>query len=302
MDGGAIRVLSGYFSCEPTRRRDRWGGERDVLSELPPLPLVMLADHNSVMAPGEDSATVTKDVSPVARSRQKEGHVLHQLEVDDVWVCVHGENREEAVKGYTHMAKQRRIDRIHVQPVVLPFVRSAYPVATPSDHKAVVMQLGPPEGPTCPARFRFPLEALSDEVAMCRQGQGLQQWVDRDLGPMEWWAGVTGFLQREAREWRQAYPTSGYTELHSLVRESTPLKLAVPALEYLEELGYSPRTVGEGYGLLISLLANQRKAMFKSAVIGLSDNCSRGTCESRVRRTGDGPSTTGYGSCESDSR
>ena len=41
------------------------------------------------------------------------------------------------------------------------------------------------------------------------------------------------------------------------------------ALEYLEELGYSPRTVGEGYGLLISLLANQREAMFKS------DMCDR---------------------------
>ena len=194
---------------------------RDLLSELPPLPLVTLADHNSVMVPGEDSATVTKEVSPVVRSREKEGHVLQHLELDDVWVCVHGEAREEAVKGYTHMAKQRRIDRIHVQPVVLPFVHSAFPVATPSDHKAVVMQLGPPEGPTCPTRFRFPIEALSDEAAMGRLGEGLQKWADRDLGSVEWWAGVTGFLQQEAREWRRAHPTSGYTELHSLVREST---------------------------------------------------------------------------------
>ena len=131
------------------------------------------------------------------------------------------------------------------------------------------MQLGPPEGPTCPARFRFSVKALSDEVAVGRLGEGLQQWADRELGPTEWWAGVTGFLQREAREWRQAHPTSGYTELHSLVRKSTPVKLAVGALEYLEELGYSPRTVGEGYGPLISLLANQREAMFKS------DMCDR---------------------------
>ena len=205
----------------------------------------------------------------MVRSREKEGHVLQQLELDDVWVCVHGETREEAVKGYMHMAKQRRIDRIHVQPAVLPLVRSAYPVATPSDHKAVVMQLGPPEGPTCPTRFRFPIEALSDEVAMGRLGEGLQKWADRELGPVEWWAGVTGFLQQEAREWRRAHPTSGYTEQHSLVRGSTPVKLAPGALEYLEELGYSPRSVWEGYGLLISLLANQPEAMFKS------DMCER---------------------------
>ena len=84
VDGGAIRVLSGHFSCEPTRRRDQWGEVRDVLSELPPLPLVTLADHNSVMVPGEDSALVTKEVLPVVRSREKEGHVLQQLELDDV--------------------------------------------------------------------------------------------------------------------------------------------------------------------------------------------------------------------------
>ena len=53
------------------------------------------------------------------------------------------------------------------------------------------------------------------------------------------------------------------------MRESTPVKLAVGALEYLEELGYSPRSVGEGYGLLISLLANQREAMACCVAISL---------------------------------
>ena len=124
-----------------------------MLSELPPLPLVTLPDHNSVMVPGEDSATVTKEVSPVVRSREKEGHVLQQLELDDVWVYVHGVNREEAVKGYTHMAKQRRIDRMHVQPVVLPFVRSAYPVATTLTIKQWSCSWARRRGPRAPRDF-----------------------------------------------------------------------------------------------------------------------------------------------------
>ena len=155
--GGQCECCRGIFHVrQPSGGNSGGGGEgHSIRVTPPPLPLVTLADHNSVMVPGEDSATLMKEVSPVVRSREKEGHVLQQLELHDVWVYVHGEAMEEAVKGYTHMAKQRRIGRVHVQPIVLPFVRSTYLVATPSDHAAV-----PAGGAHVPNVFLFPDRGL----------------------------------------------------------------------------------------------------------------------------------------------
>ena len=140
---------------------------RDVLSEVTPMPLVSLADHNSIMVPADESAKVPKEISSVARERKS--NILAHFSLDDVWVRVHEEIRGGSVKGFTHMACERRIDRIHVQPQCSPFIRSTYLVTTPADHKAVVLQLGPEDGPEGPPRFRFPMEMLEDEAAnLCK--------------------------------------------------------------------------------------------------------------------------------------
>ena len=50
--GGEVRVLTGHFSCESTARKQQWVQIESKLSSLPSMPLVVLADHNSVMVLG----------------------------------------------------------------------------------------------------------------------------------------------------------------------------------------------------------------------------------------------------------
>ena len=59
---------------------------------------------------------------------------------------------------------------------------------------------------------------------------------------------------------RSLYKGGGGTELHSLVREGTPVVLALGAWEYLSELGHYLQLVSEGYNLLVTLLAHHRQA------------------------------------------
>ena len=53
--GGDLRVLTGHFSCDPSQRRQQWERLESKLQAMPPLPMVVLADHNSIMVPGVDS-------------------------------------------------------------------------------------------------------------------------------------------------------------------------------------------------------------------------------------------------------
>ena len=137
--GGEVRFLAGHFSCEPNERRQQWHKVEAKLAPLPPLPLVILADHNSVMVPGSDTAVVSKEVPAVVRSRQVEGSILTSLAMEDVWVHLHGERRAESLEGFTFPSLQRRIDRVHLPTAVLNTVRSVYTVTTPSDHKVAVL-------------------------------------------------------------------------------------------------------------------------------------------------------------------
>ena len=93
--GEEVRVSTGHFSCEPTARRQQWGQIESLLSSLPPLPLVVLADHNSVMVLGSDSSKISKEVPATGKARQVEGTVLSALAVEDAWVHLHGERRAD---------------------------------------------------------------------------------------------------------------------------------------------------------------------------------------------------------------
>ena len=77
-------------------------------------------------------------------ARKVEGSVLGAWALQDAWVHLHGERREE-LRGFTR--EERRIDRVHMPTQALHHLRSVYTVATPADHKAVVAQLGPVEDP-----------------------------------------------------------------------------------------------------------------------------------------------------------
>ena len=90
--GVGVQVLTGHFSCDPLIWRQQWGEINEVLSDLPPLPLVKLADHDSIMVPGEGSAQIPKEISLTVKARDKEGLVVAHL-LDTVWVHVHREFR-----------------------------------------------------------------------------------------------------------------------------------------------------------------------------------------------------------------
>ena len=265
--GGEVRFLAGHFSCEPNERRQQWQKVEAKLAPLPPLPLVILADHNSVMVPGSDTAVVSKEVPAVVRSRQVEGSILTSLAVEDVWVHLHGERRAESLEGFTFPSLQRRIDRVHLPTAVLNTVRSVYTVTTPSDHKAVVLQLGPQEEPGGAPRFRFPLEILEspDAAATLREVLEAHSQVP---GPIEsWWDGVRSLLREFAGRWRRENPSSGFTELQALVRESTPLRLAPGAWEFLRDLGYEETSIALAYQRLVRLQAQEKQEEFEERML-----------------------------------
>ena len=137
---------------------------------MPPLPMVVLADHNSVMVSGVDSEVISKDLSTVVSARKVEGSVLGAWALQDAWVHLHGERNEE-LKGFTR--EELRIDRVHLPTQAVHSLRLVYTVATPADHK-VVAQLGPAEVQGDRPRFRFPLELLEDPAALAALQEKLQ--------------------------------------------------------------------------------------------------------------------------------
>ena len=84
--GGDLRVLTGHFSCDPSQRRQQWERLETKLQTMPPLPMVVLADHNSVMVPGVDSEAISKEISTVVSARKVEGSVLGAWALQDAWV------------------------------------------------------------------------------------------------------------------------------------------------------------------------------------------------------------------------
>ena len=160
---------------------------------MPPLPMVVPADHNSVMVPGVDSEVISKDLSTVVSARKVEGSVLGAWALQDAWVHLHGERHEDP-RGFTR--EERRIDRVHLPTQAVHNLRLVYTVGTPADHKAVVAQLGPVEDHGGPPRFRFLPHLLEDPAALAALQEKLQAVACLD--PEFWWDSVRVLLREEA--------------------------------------------------------------------------------------------------------
>ena len=268
--GGEVRVLTGHFSCEPTARRQQWGQIESKMSSLPPLPLVVLADHNNVMVPRSDSLKISKEVPTTGKARQVEGTVFSALAVEDASVHLHGERRGDELQGFTCTGAddlKRRIDKVHVPESVLHTVKSVYTVTTPSDHKAVVLQVGQPECATDPLRFRFLVELLESVGERDVLQAALLSVDGSSCGVLQWWEQVWVLLRTTAGRWRRDNPSAGYTELQALVRESSPLRLAHGAWEFLQDLGYEEPTVALAYQRLVRLQAQQEHEAFQEKMV-----------------------------------
>ena len=105
------------------------------MTELPPMTLATMPNHNSIMVPGERSVQISKEISTAVKSPDREGEALSRLALEDVWMHVHGEQREEAIKGCTFPSRERRIDTVHLSPGVIHEAHHVYLVTTSADHK-----------------------------------------------------------------------------------------------------------------------------------------------------------------------
>ena len=247
-----------------------WGQIESKLSSLPPLPLVVLTDHNSMMVPGSDSSKISKEAPATGKVRHVEGTVLSTLAVEDAWVHLHGERRADELQGFTRTGAddlKRRIDRVHVPESVLHAVKSVYKVTTPSDHKAVVLQVGQPKCATDPPCFRFPMELLESAGERDALQAALQSVDGSSCGVLQWWEQVRVLLRTTAGRWRRDNPSAGYKELQALVRESSPLRLAHGAWEFLQDLGYEEPTVALAYQRLVRLQAQQEHEAFRDKMV-----------------------------------
>ena len=256
--GGGPSGPDGAFLVRPQSASATVGTK---LQTMPPLPMVVLADHNSVMVPGMDSEAISKEISTVVSARKVEGSVLGAWALQDAWVHLHGERREE-LRGFTR--EERRIERVQMPTQALHHLRSVYTVATPADHKAVVAQLVPVEYHGDRPLFCFPLELLEDPAALAALQEKLQAVACPDSEA--WWDSVRVLLRDEAVSWRREHPTVGFTQ-QALVRESTPLRLAPGADEFLQDLGYEEPTVSSAYQQLVRLQSQDNHEEFQERMV-----------------------------------
>ena len=140
-----------------------------------------------------------------------------------------------------------------------------YTVATPADHKAVVAQLGPEEDHGDRPRFRFLLELLEDPAALAALQEKLQAIACPDSEAR--WDSVRVLLRDEAVSWRREHPAVGLTQLQALVRESTPVRLAPGAGEFLQDLGYEEPTVSAAYQRLVRLQSQEKHEEFQERMV-----------------------------------
>ena len=74
-----------------------------------------------------------KELPETVKAQEREALALAEADLEDVWVHLHGEHRNDSVNV------QGRIDRVHLSVAPLPFVRSTYTVCISSDHLAVAV-------------------------------------------------------------------------------------------------------------------------------------------------------------------
>ena len=179
------------------------------------------------MVPGVDSADKPRELLETVPAREREALALAESELEDVWVHLHGEHRDDSVSGFTFPSPRRRIDRAHLLVALPPFVRSTYTVCILSDHLAVALHVGPQEEPGLPPRYQFPIVMLSCEEGVVSLGGVLARWSQSHIAN-DWWDGVHKAV-RAVGERRQQRPQTGYMHLDVLVRENSVHRLAAGA-------------------------------------------------------------------------
>uniref|UniRef100_A0A6T2D756 Uncharacterized protein n=1 Tax=Eutreptiella gymnastica TaxID=73025 RepID=A0A6T2D756_9EUGL len=135
------------------------------------MPVVLLADHNSLVQPALDCAKPPKlEPKEVLDARAAEVRTLENLGLLDVWTHVHFDQQSlNMSKGYTWPAYTqdkdkgktasllRRLDRIHVPKEVADSASSVHTTFLGrSDHKAVQLPIFSHRPPQMEVPHEFP--------------------------------------------------------------------------------------------------------------------------------------------------
>ena len=137
-------------------------------------PVFMLADHNSVHLLVIDTSFPLSVSAGCQVARAKESQLLQSLDLTDAWLHVHSGvdsvfADSEPVLGYTFRFGHnnhhlRRLDRVHVPSSLVSWVSECYSFFLGgADHKAVFVDISPPETLPVRPRFRMNVSFLQDD-------------------------------------------------------------------------------------------------------------------------------------------
>ena len=65
-------------------------------------------DPNRIMVPGVDSVDIPRELLEIVKASKREALTLAEVLVDDVWVHLHGEHRDDAGIGFAFPSLQRK--------------------------------------------------------------------------------------------------------------------------------------------------------------------------------------------------
>ena len=125
-EGLVYTVVSAHFSDKPDKRKSQWLRLKEAMAVFPfSQHVLLLADHNSVITPGDDSEYGSEhdNLPPAAGARAEELGTLLALSMRDMWqedAPDHDDARR--LKGWTwgfhteqdESPHRTRIDKIHV--------------------------------------------------------------------------------------------------------------------------------------------------------------------------------------------
>ena len=124
----------------------------------------ILADHNSVLQLGVDSNQPISGSYDIQPSRAQENSCRSDFGFTDAWLHAHGDcdtvfANWEPIRGYTlgdgHSSWHlRRLDRIHCPSCFSSWAKCYIFFVGGADHKAVFMDVSPPDGPLVRPHFR----------------------------------------------------------------------------------------------------------------------------------------------------
>ena len=110
--------------------RGNWENEASIVAATAAVGC-LLADHNSVMVPGVDTECVPTELPAVVKPRRVQGTVVTELELEDAWVHLHGDNGQFELCGYTFPLLHYRIDQLHMRVAMLHTILSLHTVTPP---------------------------------------------------------------------------------------------------------------------------------------------------------------------------